>query len=191
MIKLGKRGFILVETLVVTIFITILFIVVYQNTIPFIGEYEQMANYDDIDSLYAANLFKQNLIRYGNFDSIDTTINNQKYIDISDCNNTNIYSNSTYCLKLKRNIGISDEDYLLLTNYNIKEFREVVNKNVFFDSGKLSNFKSYVSTLSDIDPYYQNKETDYNKEYRLFIIRTVTNSDNSKTIKYANLSVLF
>ena len=53
---LNKKGFILVETLVVTLFVTTLFILVYQNLVPSIGEYEAMTSYDDIDSVYAANV---------------------------------------------------------------------------------------------------------------------------------------
>ena len=60
---LSKKGFILVETLVVTLFISILFILVYQNLVPSVGQYQTMASYDDIDSVYASNLWKQSLLR--------------------------------------------------------------------------------------------------------------------------------
>ena len=56
---LNKKGFVLVETLIVTAFVVTLFIIVYQNVIPYIGEYEKMSSYDDVDSVYASNLMKQ------------------------------------------------------------------------------------------------------------------------------------
>ena len=67
---LNKKGFILVETLIVTLFVLTLFILVYQNLVPSLGEYERMSSYDDVDSVYATNLFKQSLLRYGNMDYI-------------------------------------------------------------------------------------------------------------------------
>ena len=54
---LNKKGFILVETLIVTLFVLTLFILVYQNLVPSLGEYERMSSYDDVDSVYATNLF--------------------------------------------------------------------------------------------------------------------------------------
>ena len=57
--KLNKKGVILVETLVVTVFVMTLFMFVYQNTVPNLGAYEKLMYYDDIDSVYASNLIKQ------------------------------------------------------------------------------------------------------------------------------------
>ena len=39
---LNKKGFILVETLIVTLFVLTLFILVYQNLVQSLGEYERM-----------------------------------------------------------------------------------------------------------------------------------------------------
>ena len=98
---LNKKGFILVETLVVTLFVTTLFILVYQNLVPSIGEYEAMTSYDDIDSVYAANVYKQSLLRYGNMDYIDSYLTSHTYLDITNCDDSNIYKNSDYCKKIR------------------------------------------------------------------------------------------
>ena len=39
---LNKKGFALVETLIVTTFVMTIFIFVYQNLVPLIGEYEKI-----------------------------------------------------------------------------------------------------------------------------------------------------
>ena len=175
---LNKKGFVLVETLIVTVFIVTLFIFVYQNLVPHIGEYEKMETYDDIDSVYASNIYKQTLLRYGNLDYIDSYLATHTYIDITDCNDTNIYRNAAYCMKLKKALSILDDDYIFLTNYDISSFREEVNENEFFDSGKLSNFKSYIHTISNVDSFYsQNKNPNLTGKYRLFLTRTVINRD--------------
>ena len=56
--KLNKKGFVLVETLIVTVFVVALFIVIYQATVPALGELEQQNRYDDIDSVYYSNIYK-------------------------------------------------------------------------------------------------------------------------------------
>ena len=152
---LNKKGFILVETLIVTLFVLTLFILVYQNLVPSLGEYERMSSYDDVDSVYATNLFKQSLLRYGNMDYITSYLTNHTYLDISNCNDQKIYKNSNYCDKLKKTLSISDNDYIFITDYNIKKFRSEVKTNDFFDSGKLSNFRNYVATVSDTDSFYK------------------------------------
>ena len=186
---LNKKGFILVETLVVTLFVLTLFILVYQNLVPSLGEYEMMSSYDDVDSVYATNLFKKSLLRYGNMDYISNYLISNTYLDISNCNDQKIYKNSNYCEKLKTALSISDDDYIFITDYNIKNFRNEVKTNEFFDSGKLSNFKNYVATVSDTDSFYNKDTSSLVGKYRLFITRTVTNSDQTTSLKYVNLGI--
>lgn len=56
--KINNKGFALVETLIVTAFVVGIFSVMYANFYPMMGEYEKRENYDDISSIYNANLFK-------------------------------------------------------------------------------------------------------------------------------------
>jgi len=188
---LNKKGFILVETLVVALFVVTIFILVYQNLVPSIGEYEAMNNYDDVDSVYAGNLFKENLLLYGNMDYIDTYLSSNTYLDITDCNNSNVYKSGEYCKKLRKMLSISADDYVFITKYDIKDFRTTVKNEERFDSGKLSSFRSYLATVSDTDIFYDvNDESNILiGKYRLFMTRTVTNADNTTTVKYVNIGV--
>lgn len=192
---LNKKGFTLVETLIVTTFVMTLFLIVYQNTVPFLGEYKKMNSYDDIDSIYASNLFKQSILRYGNWDYIDQELSTKTYLDISNCEDTNIYKNVNYCKKIKESLMILDNDHIFITNYNISKFRDTVNKDDTFDSGKLNEFRDYLNTVSDEESFYIEcrNNTKCTKEvigkYRLFITRTVANTDNSKSQRYVNLGL--
>lgn len=188
--KLNRGGFVLAETLIVTGFILILFIMVYQNLVPIMGEYEKMYTYDDVDSVYAANLFKKVITDYSNLDNIDLALQDNIYYDISDCSNSEIYTNTNYCAKIKEALNMTDDDVILITEYNIRGFRREVKNNVYFDSGVLSNFKSYVNTLSDVDSFYKQSENKDGK-YRLFIARKVSSTDGTTKMKYANLGIFF
>lgn len=187
---LNKKGFVFVETLIVTIFVVTIFIMVYQNIVPNIGEYEKMVSYDDIDSVYASNLMKQVVLKYVDLNYIDDKLNTSTYIEISNCSDTLLYKNKDYCEKIKSNLNITDEDHIIITKYDISNFREEVKENDYFDSGKLSNFRSYINKLSNVEPFYTTSSIqNVSGKYRLFMTRTVTNSDLSKSLKYVNIGI--
>ena len=50
--KMNKRGFVLAETLVVTIFVLIIFTVLYNGAVPLLGKYQELSYYDDLDVTY-------------------------------------------------------------------------------------------------------------------------------------------
>ena len=50
--KLNKKGFALVETLIVSVFVMTIFSLIFTNFFPMMGEYERREGYDDIDSIY-------------------------------------------------------------------------------------------------------------------------------------------
>ena len=57
--KLDNKGFVLAETLVVSVFLMVIFTMMYSHFYPLIGEYEKRENYDDIDSVYAVYWLKR------------------------------------------------------------------------------------------------------------------------------------
>lgn len=59
MIKNNSKGFVLAETLVVTVFLVIIFTMIYNNFYPLIGEYEKRESYDDVDGKYAVYWLKR------------------------------------------------------------------------------------------------------------------------------------
>ena len=57
--KLNNKGFILAETLIVSLFLLLMFTMIYTNYFPIIGEYEKRENYDDVDGKYVAYWIKK------------------------------------------------------------------------------------------------------------------------------------
>ena len=57
--RIKQKGFVLLETLIVTVFVMSIFVFVYRNSVPMMGQYEKMLNFDDIDSVYAADMMKR------------------------------------------------------------------------------------------------------------------------------------
>jgi len=69
--KQNSKGFVLAETLVVTVFLMIIFTMIYSNFFPLIGEYEKRENYDNVDSKYAVYWLKR-LIEDSSYDPTHT-----------------------------------------------------------------------------------------------------------------------
>ena len=57
--KNNQKGFVLAETLVVTVFLMVIFAMIYSNFYPLVGEYEKREVYDDVDGKYSAYWLKQ------------------------------------------------------------------------------------------------------------------------------------
>ena len=57
--KLNNKGFVLVETLVVSVFIAAILAVLYNNFYPLMGEYEKREVFDDIDGKYSTYWIKR------------------------------------------------------------------------------------------------------------------------------------
>lgn len=69
--KFGNRGFVLAETLVVTVFLMTIFAMIYYYFYPLIGEYEKREVYDDVDGKYSVYWIKR-IIEDSGY-SIDTS----------------------------------------------------------------------------------------------------------------------
>ena len=57
--KLSNKGFVLAETLIVTIFVLTIFTMIYTNYYPIIGVYEERETYDDVEGKYSAYWIKK------------------------------------------------------------------------------------------------------------------------------------
>ena len=57
--KIGNKGFVLAETLVVTVFLMTIFSMIYYYFYPLIGEYEKREVYDDVDGKYSVYWLKR------------------------------------------------------------------------------------------------------------------------------------
>lgn len=209
--RINNKGVVLLETLMVSVFILVISVFVYRNVVPLMGQYEKLENFDDIDSVYAANLIKNLVISNVSLDYIDNTLLNDdtiKYLDISNCDlinpdGTPFYSDSNYCKKIKKNLNIGDNDIMYLTRYNaydLNQFRDAINdpsKDYLFSGGEFGKFREYLKTVANNETFYAKKDelNDASKKYylsgmyRVFISRNVKMIDGSTIKKYANIGI--
>lgn len=196
--RINDRGVVLVEMLIVSIFVMTIFVFIYRNTVPMMGQYEKLSTFDDVDSVYAANLIKNMVI--GNIPAkyIDENLlATSSYADISDCNDSQLYVDSNYCIKLKQSLNIEDDDLIYITRYyssDLDNFREEINKkekDYLFAGGELGKFRDYLKTVANTESFYNPNSND-NKIvglYRIFISRSVPTVDGTSIKKYANIGI--
>lgn len=140
--KINDRGFTLIETLTVTIFVAGVLIFLFIQFSNLNSSYEESFDYNGIEELYALEDIKN----YIESDStayiyIMETLNNNNYIDISNCS---VFTNQDYCKRLLELENIENiivtptlDDYDILINEidtstygeEFKTFIKKINKN--------------------------------------------------------------
>ena len=129
--KINSSGFVLAETLVVTVFLMYILTMLYVNFYPLIGEYEQRETYDDVDSKYAVYWLKR-IIEDSSYNL--NLSDSSKYTRFK-CGNINDSEKQTVCRLLVKSLSvdgcdkIGDSCNVFITNYRITDFKEVVKNN--------------------------------------------------------------
>ena len=109
--KVNNKGFVLLETLVVTIFISGVLIFLFSQFSSLSRSYEESYKYNKVDGIYALNnISKYILDDWELYNKIDN--NTDDYINITDCS---IFTNVDYCKKLFEYENI---DTILVTKNN-------------------------------------------------------------------------
>lgn len=188
--KKYKKGFVLVEALVAIIFVSAIFVIIYMNFYPLLGEYEKRENYDDIESVYKAFIVKrlfENHTPALSRNTINTILSDldKPYIDI----NGNGWRLDKDVNKIKSNLNI---DQAIITDFNIQNLQIALdnNENLFKNDPDFREYIYYINSYSNTK-----KEKDDKIAYRL-IVKFKNNykefkSDTEDQVyyTYANLEV--
>lgn len=141
----NKKGFVLTETLVVTVFLVTISTFVYVSIVPLMGRYDDMIDREkDIDIVYKLYNLRKLLIMDDNRDSI---IQGDFNGDIK-CSD---FAKSEYCNKLLEQMEISN--YRLIYVKNIYNNLETNIKNLD-NSLNTTEFYNYLKKYSDDEGEY-------------------------------------
>lgn len=209
---INNKGFVLVETLVVSVFVVTVFTFLYINVLPLIGSYEEEVNYDSIDTKYIGNLARNNLKYNLNsdynrkiIDAMEKTLNNGPsnngalYIEISDCDKEITFTDDYGTTRTEPIFGNQGEDnyaqckefmslanveHIYITKYNLSDIKTAIVNNTNTSVNNLSSqTKEYIKFL----PTYENIPS--NAEYRLII--ALRDSYNNKELYYGTIELDF
>ncbi len=143
MLKYNNKGFVLAETLIVTVFVAGVLIYLFIQFSNLSSLYNESYSYNTVESLYAledvVDFIKSDALALS---SIKENVKDEQYIDISNCN---IFISQEYCEKL---FELENIDTILVTMDNIPN-----GAITSYDSG----FLDFISSISRTD----------NNQYRL------------------------
>lgn len=160
---MNKKGFVLVETIVVSVFVLGLFTFIIANIIPLIGEYEKESDYDSIESIYSAHMIRKMILKSENQRIVSlATLPTEGYYMFEGDDICYYLTNINYCKKLLSR-DFLDVKKIILTNYTITNEFKKRSKN--FDrasSEYISQMQKYNNT--GLDP------SQYDFERRLIVV---------------------
>lgn len=130
--KNNNQGFMLAETLIVSVFVAGVLIFLYIQFLKLNTSYDEPYIYNTVENLYALEDIKKYIqLEETVLEYIDTNIEALKYIDITDCS---LFTNVDYCTNLFKLEGIKD---IFITTNSVpktyikgysEEFQTFINK---------------------------------------------------------------
>lgn len=147
--KLGRKGFMLLETLIVSTVILSSLVFMYVQFVNIKTNYDRSFRYNTVPDIYMAKTISDYLTDNGDIDILKSTIDNAEngYIDITNANSlTN--SNSDIYSKLIMDMGISTILYVKNDFLSIKNYLDTPS----YDNVKFSeSFKKYILNMNADD----------------------------------------
>ena len=167
----NKKGFMLVETLIVTVFIMGIFTILYTNYFPLLGEYERYNDYDSVESTYVT-YWARSIALKGLPDSVYLEVRENGYKDVSDCS---LYINNEATRDCAAYKLVNNVSKIYLTTYAITSFKDFVRDNDLYNR----DFREYIAFL----PTYS-KNISKASYYRIIV-----EYDKNYQHQYGNLEV--
>jgi len=149
--KLDNGGFVLVETLIVSIFVMSIFAILYNNFYPIMGEFEKREVYDEVDAKYAAYWIKRLVqdidVKFttDQLNSLDASNTSSPGYFMFDCSmlgsgtvkekTCNRVLNASQVWFDKDASGNPVNPHIYITTYNLKDFKTKIESSNDFSGG--------------------------------------------------------
>lgn len=155
---MNNKGFMLVETLVVSIFVMSIFSMLYTGILPLLAEYEKYKNYNTVEATYKAH-WARKLILAGLDDTSFTTATTNGYLDVSDCSLYSKNNMTDWCDNFQIT---SDITKIYLTTYSEEKFKSYIKSSDSYTR----EFKDYINYI----PTYSKNSTKANDNKYFHVI---------------------
>lgn len=124
--KTNNKGFVLIETIIVSSFVAGILIFTFIEFTSLTSSYSESFKYNTVEDLYTTENIKNYILSDSNFlTTLNDSINPDKVMDITNCS---MFTNDNYCKKLfelsnieniivcnnyfdEKNISVKDEDF--------------------------------------------------------------------------------
>lgn len=164
---IDNRGFVIVETIIVAVFIMGICTFLFTNFIPLFSDYERISNYDDLDSKYKTNEIRKMILREIDNDNskksiftnyISSNSGYHIYNNIELCSQLN---NDNYCNKLLGKDFI-DVKEIVVAPFKLTSLKQEI-KNGTNASRELKEYINYL-------PKYNKYDSTYDSYYRIIVV---------------------
>lgn len=147
--KINSSGFVLAETLVVTVFLMVIFSMIYASFLPLVGEYEKRENYDNVDGKYGVYWIKRMIedSSYNIPDSKSNYIKDKGYLRFECSDIKEDEEKREFCINIVKNLQVAscdkngDNCEIYITKYRLDNSND--DSRVWFKQAVRSNVKNY------------------------------------------------
>lgn len=152
--KINSSGFVLAETLVVTVFLMTIFAMIYSNFLPLVGEYEKRENYDSVDGKYGVYWLKR-MIEDSSYDIPSSKANamkNEGYVRFECSDIIDDEEKRDFCVNIVKDLQIESCDKngnnceIFITRYRLANPNDSSRK--WFKEAVRSSSKRYEENCS-------------------------------------------
>lgn len=141
-----RRGFVLAETVAVSMIVIGALTFIYVQFASITKSYSISFKYDNVDKLYAVNNIKSYLSKE-NLSTINELVNNNGYVDITECP-VDYFINSSYCDILFNKLDI--KNVLIITkDINLLKNTPILDNNSSKYSQQFKNYVNYIKNQND------------------------------------------
>ena len=151
--KSNKKGFILAETIAVSVVIMTALVIIYTQFMTISKSYARTFTYNSVNNLYLVNNIKE-YIKDDGYDKLIEELNNKLYIDITSCP-TSYFINYIYCRSLVENSNIKQ---IIFTKQNLEELENSL------DDGLSEKMKQFIKSINYDDVNNHRLIVEFNDE---------------------------
>lgn len=177
--NLNNKGFVIVETIVVAVFVIGICTFLFANFMPLIGDYERISDYDDLTSKYKTHEIRKMLLReiysdsskkniftdhvsnnkgYHSYTNYETTVEGEITIKNQLCDRLN---NPNYCNKLLSNLYTNVQE-VIVTPFKLTSVKQSIKS----DENVTRELQEYIEHL----PSYSKYSSKYDNYYRIIVV---------------------
>lgn len=137
--KKNNKGFMLAETMIVSVFVLTTLVVVYAQFRMINSSYNYTFKYNTVNSLYLTDGIR-NYLQENILPSLISELknNDQKYIDITNCSETYL-GNKNYCQNLFK---VSEVKQIIITDDNLDQLKQKLDEIRYLDENMIDFIKT-------------------------------------------------
>lgn len=135
--KKNSKGFMLIDTLIVSITVSAILIYLYFQFASVNDSYTKNFRYNTVPGLYAGADIKENIL-YNGKSNIYTAVASNSFVDLSSCPAT-YYNNTTYCQALYKALDVKK---VLITKSDLNDIKNLMKQT--------TNVNNYDETLREL-----------------------------------------